>query len=273
MQERTTGITFIVSARFTTKSSENRAVSMQNDNVSNLRLAISSERFENCIMALRGGDNIDFQVTAPEHLYELYLCNEMISKEMRFILSQFEILLRNNINRAIIPMRGPNWILDLKRSNFWHQNEVNHIEKSEKRIKDSGKTINHDRVLAKLTLGFWQRLFNDPYFEPLIRDELKTIFPRNKQGLVGESYGISKFREKLKYIHELRNKVSHQEFILSRKYKIKGNHESAILLMNMMNEHYYSHFQPADKFIEKYNELAELIKKIKDEHAKAEGRK
>ena len=239
---------------------------MQNNKVSNLKNAISTERLENCKISLVDENGISFDVLDEGHLYELYLYNEMLSKEIRYILSQFEILLRNNINKAIIPSRGNNWIIDLKKQGFWDQKTVEQIEKAEHRLKELKKTISHERILAKLTLGFWLRLFNNPYFEPLIRDELKTIFPRNKQGLTGRTYGISDFREKLKFLHDIRNKVSHQEFILAPKYKIKTNYDEAILLMKMMNEEYYSYFESEDHFKTIFEKFYEFVTKLKKEH-------
>jgi hypothetical protein len=116
-----------------------------------------------------------------------------------------------------------------------------------------------------MSLGFWLRLFNEPYFDLLIRDELKTIFPRNRIGFVGVGYGISDFRNSLQLILTLRNKVSHQEFILSPKYKVKKTYEQAVLLMKMMNESYYEHFHHLEKFKEAYDSLAETIKIMKEE--------
>jgi predicted nuclease of predicted toxin-antitoxin system len=86
---------------------------MENNNAKDLELAVSSERLMNCALKTKDKDENELIFNKPKHLYQLYLGNESLSKEMRFILSQFEILLRNSINKAIIPSRGEYWILDL----------------------------------------------------------------------------------------------------------------------------------------------------------------
>lgn len=243
---------------------------MQNDKEKSLEQAVTTERLQNCTLEIKNSQGDKVWITNKQHLYQLYLANEAISKEIRFIVSQFEVLLRNKIDKAVSLSRGANWLLDLIEINFWKSDEIQNIKEAEKRLTKSNKEINHWRVLAKMNLGFWLRLFNNPYFEYLIRDNLKIIFPSNKVKLVKISYGISDFRENFGLIQVLRNKVSHQEFILSPKYRVRHTYDQIILIMKMMDESYYDHFKHMDNFAVAYNALAETIKKIKEEMEVAE---
>lgn len=237
---------------------------MGNNRAIEFQKSVSRERLRNCALKLKTKNQNEYTVFDVVYLYRLYLVNELISKELRFILSQFEVLLRNNINKALISIRGKNWILDLKKQGYWNQDEINEIEKAERRIKILGKTPAHERILAKMTLGFWLRLFNNPYFDSLIKSEMAIIFPRNKQHLVQTSYGISKFRDSFKLVHVLRNKVSHQEFVISGKYRIKETHSELKLIMRMMDGDYYDHFGGMDHFDDSYESLKKLVEEIKN---------
>lgn len=238
---------------------------MQNNKVDKLKASITKERLENCKVTIRDNNKNEIQISDENSLYELYLFNEKISKEMRFILSQFEVLLRNNVDRAISKSRGSDWILSLLAQKFWDDKTKGHIERSEEKLKELGKSVNHERILSKMTLGFWVRLFNSPYYESLIKDELKVIFPNIKLASKNGAppYGIKDIRKSLKYLHEIRNKVNHQEFVLDRKYKIHSNYQSVILFIEMMDQYYYAHFEDSDEFKVRFDELKNYIDKIR----------
>ncbi len=235
-------------------------------NRANIELLITTLRLQNCSLELESSPGVLFQVTDKDSLHELYLHNEVISKELKYILSQFEVLLRNRLNKVLSNNYFDEWIFEFRRHGFWGTDELAQIAKAEKRLNDLRKTITHDRVLAKLSLGFWLRVFNGPYYSKYIHDHMDEIFPRNKKSSVGISFGISDFRTIFSKISTVRNRVSHLEFILSPKYDVADLHNKIILIMKMMDKEYYDHFKAHDNFNKEMAELENIKRRIIAKH-------
>ncbi|MGE3608586.1 MAG: hypothetical protein AB7I27_03275 [Bacteriovoracaceae bacterium] len=222
--------------------------------VKELEASVSIERLRNCALKFehRTLVGVEFWQFQKKDLYECYMFNERVSKEIRYILAQFEVLLRNKVDQAYSNRFGVDWITNGKVK--FSQDEIISIKEAERRIRKNGKTITHQRLIAKLSFGFWSRLFNSPYSQ--ITSGFKDqIFPRNSTRFVKSPLTMSEIRDRLVSLNKMRNKVSHQEFILDAKYEVSKVHQDCIDLMNLMSKGYYSIFYQYDHFKKEHSDF------------------
>lgn len=222
--------------------------------INELESSVTSERMRNCALSfehktLKG---VVFWQSQKRDHYDCYMFNERVSKEIRYVLAQFEVILRNKVDQAYSNQFGKNWI-DGSSVHF-EKEEERSIEEAKRRLRKNNKTIIHSRLVAKLSFGFWTRLFNSPYNRNTSRFK-DQIFPRNSTKFVKTPLTMGDIRDKLINLNKIRNKVSHQEFILDSKYEIAKIHQDCIDLMNLMNKSYYSIFAQHDHFKKEYGDF------------------
>jgi hypothetical protein len=227
---------------------------------SGLKEAISELRLRNCVIVLKHNSGLfSCKLATEKDLYEAYWLNERVSKEIRFVLSQFEVILRNKLNEAFIGHYGPGWLT----SGFlkFGAEEERSINDAIRRLTILRKTPTHERILAKLSLSFWVRLFRAPYRHATER--LKDdIFPRNKTRFGNQIMSYQDILNTLAGLRDLRNKVSHQEFVLDSRYEIVKRHKECIELIKRMSKDYYSLFQSNDNFLVEFNHFRSFLTPI-----------
>lgn len=226
---------------------------------SGLREAVSDLRLQNCSVRLIHSGGYSCLLGMHKDQYEAYWFNEKVSKEIRFLLSQFEVVLRNKINEAYVGHYGGNWLL----SGIipFEKEEIKAIENAKERIRLLGKTITHERLLAKLSMSFWVRLFHTPY--RTVTEKLKDdIFQRNKSRFGHSVILMNDLCKTLRDLRDLRNKVSHQEFILDSRYDVKNKHRACINLIKRMSKDYYSLFKNNDNFDEEFADFMNFINQV-----------
>lgn len=227
---------------------------------SGLKDAVTELRIRNSVVCLRhkvGSHTCSLGIKTD--LYQIYWLNEQVSKEIRFLLSQFEVILRNRINEAYVGHYGANWLLSGMLA--FGAEEQNSTNDARRRITALGKTVTHDRLLAKLSLSFWVRLFRTPY--RAVTERLKDdIFPRNKSRFGHRFLTYQEILNSLAELRDLRNKVSHQEFILDSRYEVKRRHAECIGLIKRMSKDYYSLFQSNDNFDVEYTHFQNYLNQI-----------
>lgn len=224
-----------------------------------LEKSVSTARLQNCALRFRKDGTEEFKyLTLKKDLADSYMLNERVSKEIRFTLSHFEVLLRNRVNEALVTHYGPNWTTEIM---TLEPKERKNINDAIERITENGKDPNHLRIVAKLSFSFWVRLFNSPYSE-ILSQYRGFLFPRNNTKNEKKVLSMKEIRVILGSLNAIRNKVSHQEFILDQKYKIRTNYEDCLYIMRIMEKDYYLPFLEYDSFSKTFEEYKSYRKEI-----------
>ena len=139
---------------------------------------------------------------------KLYRSNLKLSQKLFSVISVFEIILRNSIDRHMISKRG----------NFWLEDAVamgGYLETSpgceptyhsvQEIIHKLGVDYTHDRLIARFTFGFWTSQFASKEFAAS-GSSLLEIFVNRPFGVNRkEVYGM------LMKINQIRNRIAHHE--------------------------------------------------------------
>jgi len=143
---------------------------------------------------------------------KLYRANIRLSGAVLATLSVFEVVLRNKIDahyKAHFPpvAGGPGWLREavlpggFLSSNGCHNSAI----KINEAVADLRHLCTHDRLVAKLSFGFWKFLFKGNQFMAG-GSSLLAIFPNAP---AGTSQGV--VFAKLNHINDMRNRVAHHE--------------------------------------------------------------
>lgn len=150
----------------------------------------------------------------------LYKYNIQASQALYPIISVFEISLRNSIDRELSKhYKDSDWLMN-QRADFsenpflvykdnWGNLQSDlffkeKIEKAEKKLNHRKTKINHVKLLAELTFGFWVKFF-DPSPIRILKGVPLQAFT-NKPGI-----SLKKIHSHLNSIVTLRNRISHSE--------------------------------------------------------------
>ncbi|MBP6827610.1 MAG: hypothetical protein KA165_13700 [Saprospiraceae bacterium] len=146
----------------------------------------------------------------------LYKANVRLSGSLWGVLSVFEVVLRNGIDRHYKSRFGADWLRDeCAPGGYLSHTEC---EKSRKHVLefygDLWNDYTHDRLVAKLGLGFWKAAFGPKEFSAA-GSSLLEIFPKRPKGV---SQGdVLKL---LTRINNVRNRIAHHDPVCFDKDKI-----------------------------------------------------
>lgn len=168
-------------------------------NFNYLQKTTSQERMST-YLTLANGDE--------QKAYELYLENIEISKRIYALINEFEVRLRNEINRNLCKYIGQNWYDRLPLIDS-HEQAVTRTTHS---LKAQGGQVTNPNIISALNFGFWVRMFNKDYDRILWRTTLYKIFPNKR-------ISRSNIRGKLEHIRKTRNRIAHCECIIKRDHE------------------------------------------------------
>lgn len=161
--------------------------------------AISAPRFNRYLIAC------DDSHRRAEKLYRI---NSRLSQKLYAVIGIFEIVLRNSIDRHFIPAQGPFWLeeavmpggyLDISAG---CEDTFHAIQEA---IHKLGPEYTHDRLIAKLTFGFWAYQFSKKEFAAS-GNTLLQIFPNRPHGVRQKDV----FKDLIR-INDTRNRIAHYE--------------------------------------------------------------
>ena len=139
---------------------------------------------------------------------KLYRANIRLSQQFYGVISVFEIILRNSIDRHMISAKGDTWLEDAVQPGGYLEvtpgceDSFHYVQEA---IHKLGKEYTHDRLISKLTLGFWANQFAAKQFAAS-GSTLMAIFPKRP---VGTRQKI--IYENLIKINDFRNRIAHHE--------------------------------------------------------------
>ncbi len=91
----------------------------------------------------------------------LYRHNLTLSQEMFTVLSCFEVVMRNKIDRHFVELIGDNWLKKGASKNGFFDNKACYLtmKNINQAIRSLGKASSHNRLVAELGFGFWRYMF------------------------------------------------------------------------------------------------------------------
>lgn len=142
----------------------------------------------------------------------LYKANIRLSKAFYPLLSLLEISLRNSINEVIINhFSDPDWLINEKVGFMPRLNDrrfmLNSVNDAEVKIRNSGKPVTNDRIVAELNFGVWTSFFISRTFGILHRKPINA-FTNLPAGTTRNTVS-----QGLDEVRKFRNRVYHNETI------------------------------------------------------------
>ena len=165
---------------------------------SQLHTAISSPRFNRYLTSC--GNN-------KRRAEKLYRANLRLSQKMYSVIGIFEVVFRNSIDRHFIPIKGGLWLEDAVAIGG-HLDAVgceDSFHSVQEAIHKLGKEYTHDRLIAKLTFGFWTYQFSKKEFAAS-GSTLLDVFPNRPFGTKQKDI----FQDLIR-INDIRNRIAHYE--------------------------------------------------------------
>jgi len=148
-----------------------------------------------------------------ERAKKLYNANIRLAQAFHPILSQFEVVLRNNLNISLsIYFSDPEWIINQK-SGFMRDNSLRNshyflrtcIQKTETKLTRRAIPITSGKIISDQTFGFWIAFFLSHHYS-LVGGQPIHIFAHKPI-----SENRASIYSKLDEIKNFRNRVNHCE--------------------------------------------------------------
>lgn len=158
-----------------------------------------------------------------------YLWNMCLSESFYPLLQTFEIGLRNAIHNSLTFInRNSLWF----KQNFMYPKCLEGVQAAEDELREKGKDhTDVGRIIAELKFGFWTRLFNRHYQQPLWNNKtflLRTFPNANAKDRLRHLMAVE-----VDEIRRFRNRVFHHESIISR--KIQEMHDKILKILSWIN--------------------------------------
>lgn len=159
--------------------------------------ALSAARF-NTYLTWVGNDQ--------EMALRLYTYNTHLCAALGGPLHMLEVTLRNTVDRQMIAAHGPDWLL-APPAGLLTAYQATTIQKAIRTLRDQGKALTHDPLVAELSFGFWTSLFGG--LSHHLWHDLRPIF--NAPGLQRR-----RVAQLLTDLRNLRNRMAHHEPIVAQ---------------------------------------------------------
>lgn len=166
---------------------------------SQLHTAISAPRFNRYLAAC--GNN-------KRRAEKLYRANLKLSQKMYSVIGIFEVVLRNSIDRHFIPIKGNLWLEDAVSIGGYLDVSAgceDSFHSVQEAIHKLGIEYTHDRLIAKLTFGFWTYQFSKKEFAAS-GSTLLDVFLNRPFGTKQKDV----FQDLIR-INDIRNRIAHYE--------------------------------------------------------------
>lgn len=164
---------------------------------SQLHTAISSPRYSRYLLACG----------SKHRALKLYRANIILSQQMYGLIGVFEVILRNSIDRHMTSRKRATWLEDAVDPGGYL--DISDCADSFHAVHEAiyalGKQYTHDRLIAKLTLGFWRYQFAAKEYAASGSTLLKIFI--NRPFRVKQKDIL----KRLIKINEIRNRIAHHE--------------------------------------------------------------
>lgn len=178
---------------------------MTEDEVKRIMSTLSSARMARYVELARGKGC---------HPLDLYLHNERLSASLQFILSMWEVVLRNRLSAFLSWKYSADWPYQDRLLRQLAREDAERLIDSRKRQAADRKVprATTDSIVADLSVGFWVSLLTRHYEVPFAwrrGGNLSRVFPNRPD------YSLTDVQPLLGQLRTLRNRAAHREPILS----------------------------------------------------------
>lgn len=208
--------------------------------VNNFITLLSEERIQTYL-------NLGF--SKPD-IVNIYKINLELSAAFYIPLHGIELTLRNKVHNLLTKVKGENWLFSDK---ILYPDQIKLVEKATNKIRYENKDPIVPRVVANLSLSFWEHLFS-PKYEDLWRKHLHQIIEQTSSKLTRK-----KFHKNLVPIRKLRNRVAHYECILHN--PLQEHYETILKCIGWLNPECAEWTRSISKFDEVYGLYKNQIKR------------
>lgn len=165
-----------------------------------LKARLSLPRFDGYV-AETGGDQV-----AALRLYEW---NGEVSSSLHGSIGQFEVLLRNALDKQLVRyherVHGGDGVWWKDPAMPLQPDLAQLVVEARKRARRGGTPETHGKVVAELMFGFWRFLLDSRHSSTLWAPALRHAFPHLRPKVRTEVY------ERLERLNLLRNRIAHYE--------------------------------------------------------------
>lgn len=188
--------------------------------VTDRELAIHYDELAGAVSPLRLGRYLFACRRRKGKAVVLYKANVRLSGSLWGVLSVFEVVLRNGVDRHYTNRFGADWLRDECAPGGYLSQKG--CEKSRRNVLefygDLGSDYTHDRLVAKLGLGFWKAAFGPKEFRAA-GSTLLEIFSKRPAGV---SQGdVLKL---LTQINHIRNRIAHHDPVCFEQGRVSTAH-------------------------------------------------
>lgn len=153
----------------------------------------------------------------------LYRLNLKLSQEFFTVISCFEIVLRNKIDKLCTDTIGADWLRQgaLQNGTFDNGHCYQTKQNINVAVRKLGNSYTHNKLVAELGFGFWRYLFAQKQFSATGKILLR-IFPSKPISTPTTQYNQNYVFNQLAKINRFRNRIAHHEpicFIQSQSVK------------------------------------------------------
>lgn len=185
-------------------------------------LHLLSERRMETYIAAADGD--------LDNAFALYAWNIDLATALQGATAMVEVVVRNIIDRTLTA-----WMSGKRRGDWFDLGILDEHAKADiatarARMRRSGGTIDHDRVVAELSFGFWRFLTTRRYHASLWVPTLHKAFPHGDSDLRVRQRQVACLLGKMTFI---RNRAAHLEPMFHR--NVERDVEDARMLMGWID--------------------------------------
>lgn len=147
----------------------------------------------------------------PNLALRLYRWNAQLCEALYIPSQMVEIGFRNRLNQVLASRFSPSWPLQYASSSLQAlPNQAKDLIKdAAENLRPEVRTV--DRIVAKLTIGFWCRMLDRRYQNVLWQKGLHYWFPG-----MSEDVHLSEFQDWMATIRDFRNRIAHHEPIFNK---------------------------------------------------------
>ena len=159
-----------------------------------------------------------------------YKKNVQLSMALYPVVQQFEVVLRNQLERVLVRTYGSQWYIStsfIQTLDPWARNE---LQKTVAKLTRNNPSTHSGAIVSESIFGFWTALFGVHYNQTIWFNHDRDLFPF----ATTQQRHIQQIRTDLKVIRELRNRIAHHEPIWQDK-DLLVKYQSMVRLLEWMN--------------------------------------
>ena len=195
-------------------------------NIDDVRNVLSAPRLATYEDVLK---NVSQNASDTTDVLNLYLWNAEMSGALLFPMQLCEVTIRNAVSQAIASAYEEDWP--------WNQSFVGSLADNEKKsLKEGiGKFVPPmtGRVVAAMTLNFWEKMFTARHDDRIWNQNLTVVFP-NLDPDLSVADARKRIYDFMQAVRTLRNRIAHHEPIFN--CDIDGNYKKIQWLIGIRCE-------------------------------------